>query len=97
MLLLNTTSSGILVLDTMGVIYPVGDDVRDLLRPFVLEHGGGTDTARIATPSRETSLEQRSARARRALRRQGRWHTFRKSGFDEARVDRKADCGEWFR
>jgi hypothetical protein len=30
----------VLVLDAMGVIYSVGDDVVDLLCPFVREHGG---------------------------------------------------------
>lgn len=33
----------ILVLDAMGVIYTVGDDVRDLLCPFVHEHGRKAD------------------------------------------------------
>jgi HAD superfamily hydrolase (TIGR01509 family) len=33
----------ILVLDAMGVIYSVGDDVKDLLYPFIMEKGGTRD------------------------------------------------------
>lgn len=32
-------STEILALDAMGVIYPIGDDLRDLLIPFVRERG----------------------------------------------------------
>jgi HAD superfamily hydrolase (TIGR01509 family) len=35
------------VLDAMGVIYSAGDDVKDLLCPFILEKGGITDIERI--------------------------------------------------
>jgi putative hydrolase of the HAD superfamily len=35
----------VLVLDAMGVIYPVGDDVKDLLYPFILEKRGVFDFA----------------------------------------------------
>ena len=35
----------ILALDAMGVIYPVGDDVKDLLYPFILEKRGVFDFA----------------------------------------------------
>ena len=35
----------VLVLDAMGVIYAVGDDVRDLLYPFIVEKGGNKDFA----------------------------------------------------
>ncbi len=37
----------ILVLDAMGVIYSVGDDVGELLCPFLLEKGGIKDSSRI--------------------------------------------------
>lgn len=37
----------VLVLDAMGVIYSVGDDVIDLLCPFVLEKGGTKDISKI--------------------------------------------------
>ena len=37
----------IVVLDAMGVIYSVGDDVRDLLCPFIEEKGGITDFSKI--------------------------------------------------
>jgi len=33
----------VLALDAMGVIYRVGDDVADLLIPFIRENGGSTD------------------------------------------------------
>lgn len=36
-----------LVLDAMGVIYSVGDDVADLLCPFIEERGGESDRSRI--------------------------------------------------
>lgn len=54
--------SPILVLDAMGVIYPVGDDVRDLLRPFIKEHGGEADASKIEALYRETSLGRCSSR-----------------------------------
>ena len=37
----------ILVLDAMGVIYMAGDDVAELLCPFVHENGGIADNGRI--------------------------------------------------
>ena len=37
----------VLVLDAMGVIYSVGDDVKDLLCPFIAEKGGSQDTSMI--------------------------------------------------
>ena len=37
----------ILVLDAMGVIYSVGDDVKDLLCPFIAEKGGTGDISKI--------------------------------------------------
>lgn len=33
----------VLALDAMGVLYAVGDDVRDVLTPFVRERGGAAD------------------------------------------------------
>jgi putative hydrolase of the HAD superfamily len=56
------THSPILVLDAMGVIYPVGDDVSDLLCPFIKEHGGEADSSKIEALYREASLRQKSAR-----------------------------------
>lgn len=47
-----------LLLDAMGVIYSVGDDVRDLLIPFVREHGGCTDARVIEEVYVATSLGQ---------------------------------------
>jgi putative hydrolase of the HAD superfamily len=36
-----------IVLDAMGVIYKVGDDVVELLHPFMMEKGGTADLAEI--------------------------------------------------
>ena len=38
----------VLVLDAMGVIYRAGDDVADLLLPFVARHGGKRDQVEAA-------------------------------------------------
>ena len=46
----------ILVLDAMGVIYRVGDDVADLLVPFIREQGGVEDASAIEAVYREASL-----------------------------------------
>ena len=40
----------------MGVIYQVGDDVPDLLVPFILEKGGVEDVSAIEAAYREASL-----------------------------------------
>jgi len=45
-----------LVLDAMGVIYSVGDDVRDLLCPFIEEKGGSRDASRIESLYLSASL-----------------------------------------
>lgn len=45
-----------LVLDAMGVIFAVGDDVAELLVPFVKEYGGSCDDNLIATLYLEASL-----------------------------------------
>jgi hypothetical protein len=36
-----------LALDAMGVIYAAGDDVAELLCPFIREHGGLSDDSRV--------------------------------------------------
>ena len=46
----------IVVLDAMGVIYQVGDDVADLLYPFIIEKGGAADLAQISRFYIEASL-----------------------------------------
>ncbi len=51
----------VLVLDTMGVIYSVVDDVADLLCPFIHERNGETDRCRIESLYREASLGHLSA------------------------------------
>jgi hypothetical protein len=45
-----------LALDAMGVIYPAGDDVAELLCPFVREHGRVSDDNRIEALYREVNL-----------------------------------------
>ena len=49
------------MLDAMGVIYSAGDDVRDLLCPFVLEKGGTKDISRIERLYHLASLGNMSA------------------------------------
>lgn len=44
------------VLDAMGVIYSVGDDVIDLLCPFIVEKGGDKDTSKIQSLYDSASL-----------------------------------------
>ncbi len=44
------------VLDAMGVIYRVGDDVVELLHPFIAEKGGTSDLAEIARIYTDISL-----------------------------------------
>jgi putative hydrolase of the HAD superfamily len=50
-----------LVLDAMGVIYEVGDDVADLLIPFIREKGGSADIQQIEAAYTEASLGRISA------------------------------------
>jgi HAD superfamily hydrolase (TIGR01509 family) len=50
-----------LVLDAMGVIYSVGDDVAELLRPFIHERGGESNRFRIESLYRDASLGRLSA------------------------------------
>ena len=51
----------VVVLDAMGVIYSVRDDVRDLLCPFIAENGGSRDTLQIEQLYRSASLGNISA------------------------------------
>ena len=50
-----------IVLDAMGVIYKVKDDVKDLLYPFIVENGGLDDFARLKETYIEASLGKLSA------------------------------------
>jgi len=50
-----------IVLDAMGVMYPVGDDVKDLLYPFIVEKGGASDYSHIRDRYIEASLGRMSA------------------------------------
>jgi putative hydrolase of the HAD superfamily len=51
----------VLVLDAVGVMYPVGDDVKDLLYPFILEKHGVVDFAVVDAYYKQASLGQISA------------------------------------
>ncbi len=50
-----------LVLDAMGVIYTAGDDVAELLCPFIHENGGVADDRRIEALYHDASLGRLSA------------------------------------
>lgn len=50
-----------LVLDAMGVVYSVGDDVKDLLCPFIEEKGGTKDILKIEQLYHSASLGNMSA------------------------------------
>jgi HAD superfamily hydrolase (TIGR01509 family) len=50
-----------LVLDAMGVIYSVGDDVGELLCPFIAENGGVSDVQYIRDAYHSASLGKMSA------------------------------------
>ncbi len=52
----------ILLLDAMGVIYRVGDDIPELLVPFVRQHGGIEDADAIQEIYRQASLGQLGSR-----------------------------------
>jgi FMN phosphatase YigB (HAD superfamily) len=49
-------SPRVLLLDAMGVIYRVGDDVADLLIPFIRENGGLDDVLQIEEAYIDASL-----------------------------------------
>ena len=51
-----------LVLDAMGVIYPVGDDVHNLLCPFIAEKHGAGDYATVEQYYLKASLGEMTAR-----------------------------------
>jgi HAD superfamily hydrolase (TIGR01509 family) len=42
-----TLKTKVVILDAMGVMYCIGDDVKDLLCPFIAEKGGSNDIDRI--------------------------------------------------
>jgi HAD superfamily hydrolase (TIGR01509 family) len=46
----------VVILDAMGVIYSVGDDVKDLLCPFIAEKGGIRDIDKITSLYTSASL-----------------------------------------
>ncbi|MCJ7514992.1 MAG: HAD-IA family hydrolase [Dehalococcoidia bacterium] len=46
----------VVILDAMGVMYSVGDDVKDLLCPFIADKGGTNDIDKIASLYMAASL-----------------------------------------
>lgn len=46
----------VVILDAMGVMYSIGDDVKDLLRPFIAEKGGISDIDKITNLYLDASL-----------------------------------------
>jgi len=55
------SSSKVLALDAMGVIYAEADDGLNLLYPFVVEHGGCSDIPEIISLYNAASLGRISA------------------------------------
>jgi HAD superfamily hydrolase (TIGR01509 family) len=51
----------VLALDAMGVIYSIGDDVKDLLYPFIMDKGGTRDFAVVQKNYHRASLGKISA------------------------------------
>ncbi|MFC1982600.1 hypothetical protein ACFLV5_02290 [Chloroflexota bacterium] len=51
----------VIVLDAMGVIYSAGNNIRDLLCPFIAEKGGSKNNAKIEKIYHSASLGNMSA------------------------------------
>lgn len=51
-----TLKTKVVILDAMGVMYSIGDDVKDLLCPFIAEKGGIGDIDKITSLYVEASL-----------------------------------------
>ncbi len=62
MLQMNVKDIRCIALDAMGVIYRVGDDVKDLLYPFILEKRGPDDFDHLSATYLKASLGEISAR-----------------------------------
>lgn len=56
-----TLKTKVVILDAMGVMYSIGDDVKDLLCPFIAEKGGITDVDKIASLYMVSSLGNMTA------------------------------------
>jgi len=56
-----TLKNNVVILDAMGVMYSVGDDVKDLLCPFIAEKGGISDIEKITGLYMEASLGNMTA------------------------------------
>jgi len=51
----------VVILDAMGVMYSIGDDVKDLLCPFIAEKGGISDIGKITSLYMAASLGNMTA------------------------------------
>jgi HAD superfamily hydrolase (TIGR01509 family) len=51
----------VVILDAMGVMYPIGDDVKDLLYPFIAKKGGISDIDKITSLYLAASLGNMTA------------------------------------
>ena len=51
----------VVILDAMGVMYSIGDDVKDLLCPFIAENGGISDIDKITSLYMVASLGNMTA------------------------------------
>jgi HAD superfamily hydrolase (TIGR01509 family) len=56
-----TLKINVVILDAMGVMYSVGDDVKDLLCPFIAEKGGISDIDKITSLYMAASLGNMTA------------------------------------
>jgi HAD superfamily hydrolase (TIGR01509 family) len=56
-----TLKTKVVILDAMGVMYSVGDDVKDLLCPFIAEKGGISDIEKITSLYMVASLGNMTA------------------------------------
>jgi len=56
-----TLKTKIVILDAMGVMYSIGDDVKDLLCPFIAEKGGISDIDKITSLYTVASLGNMTA------------------------------------
>jgi HAD superfamily hydrolase (TIGR01509 family) len=56
-----TLKTKVVILDAMGVMYATGDDVKDLLCPFIAEKGGISDIEKITSLYMAASLGNMTA------------------------------------
>jgi HAD superfamily hydrolase (TIGR01509 family) len=56
-----TLKTKVVILDAMGVMYAIGDDIKDLLCPFIAEKGGINDIDKITSLYMAASLGNMTA------------------------------------